>query len=210
MEAGRERYAEVALPEAVDWAVQNARVVHQYALMEAQQLSRDESMARNVKWILDHAPKGAKIVLWAHNGHVSRGSSFGYQPMGAFLDKWYGKDQVVIGFATGEGQYTAVVRGKGLASDNQLQSPPNGSYEEYFRACGISRFILDLRRAVENDAGSRWLTRPTAFRSIGAVAMDEQFGLPTNLRKQFDALIYLDKTTASRLLPGVWRNRGKN
>jgi len=111
-------------------------------------------LARNVTWILDHAPKGAKMVLWAHNGHVARGPAFAYRPMGAFLDKWYGKYQVVIGFSAGEGRYTAVVRGKELSSDNQLQPPANGSYEEYFRACGIPVFIVDLRGAVENDAGS--------------------------------------------------------
>ena len=33
---------------------------------------RDQCMAENVAWILDHAPKGSKIVLWAHNGHVAK------------------------------------------------------------------------------------------------------------------------------------------
>jgi len=29
-------------------------------------------MARNVQWILDRQPKGTRMVLWAHNGHVCR------------------------------------------------------------------------------------------------------------------------------------------
>ena len=39
-----------------------------------QLVSRDRSMADNVKWILDQNPN-AKIVLWAHNGHVATRSS---------------------------------------------------------------------------------------------------------------------------------------
>ncbi len=30
----------------------------------------DASMTANVKWILDRSPD-AKIILWAHNGHVT-------------------------------------------------------------------------------------------------------------------------------------------
>ncbi len=56
----------------IDWAIQNARVVLQGLQMRAGTVSRDKSMAENVKWILDHSPN-AKIVLWAHNGHVASG-----------------------------------------------------------------------------------------------------------------------------------------
>ena len=57
--------------------MQNARVVYECLQLEAQEVARDQCMARNVRWILDHAEKGAKIVLWAHNAHVARRSYFG-------------------------------------------------------------------------------------------------------------------------------------
>ena len=44
----------------------------------------------------------AKIVLWAHNGHVSRST----MAMGSHLTKTFGKDYVSIGFATREGRRT--------------------------------------------------------------------------------------------------------
>jgi len=166
---------------------------------EANQTQRDESMAANVKWILDHANKDAKIVLWAHNAHVGRGGNRGRGAMGAFLDEWYGKDQIVLGFAAGEGQYSAVVEGQGLRSDNRLQPPVEHSFEEYFRASGLPIFILDLRSVDQNDPSSGRLTHAHLFRSIGALAMDQQF-FPTDIRSFYDAIIYLDKTTASRPL----------
>jgi erythromycin esterase-like protein len=205
LEANRAAYVKTTSEATADWAIQNARVVHQCLRLAADETPRDESMATNVKWILDHAPAGAKIVLWAHNGHVGRQTHRG-GAMGAFLDTWYAKDQVVIGFAAGEGRYTAIVEGKGLRSDNRLTPPVTNSYEQYFRASGLPRFILGLRRTGRDDPASEWLTRHHAFRSIGALAMDNQF-FSTDLSGLFDAIIDLDTTTASRSLPGAGANR---
>jgi erythromycin esterase len=167
-------------------------------------------MARNVQWILNHAAKGAKIVLWAHNSHVARQPYFGNKrPMGVCLDEWYGKAQVVIGFGAGGGQYTALTKDRDLRSDNPLQEPVEDSYEAYFRASGVPVFMLDLRRAAQGDPGSGWLRGALALRSIGAETMDEQFMHHTDLSELFDVVTYLDRTTASRLLPGAWESTGK-
>ncbi len=70
-ETSREAYRKKDLTaQEIEWAIQNARVVLQCLQMKANEVSRDRSMADNVKWILDRSPD-AKIVLWAHNGHVS-------------------------------------------------------------------------------------------------------------------------------------------
>jgi erythromycin esterase len=206
LEAARDRYLKSSSAQATDWAIQNARVVHQCLMVEAQQAQRDECMAKNVKWILDQAPKDSKIVLWAHNGHVCRANVFGFKSMGAWLAEWYGKEQLVVGFAAGEGQYTAVVSGKGLRSDNALQPPIDGSYETYFRASKLPTLLLDLRTAASGGPASGWLAQSHRFRSIGALAMDEQFG-PAKLPEMFDVMIYIDKTTASRLLSSAGRRQ---
>ena len=208
LESQRDRYVKASSARETDWALQNARVVHQCVQMNAEEAQRDPCMARNVQWILEHSPKDAKIVLWAHNGHVCRMKGFMGKSMGACLSDVYGKGQVVIGFAAGSGQYTAVVQSKGLRSDNRLQEPIEGSYEAYFRACGVPNFMLDLRRATKDEPGSVWLTGSLPFRSIGAVAMDEQFS-PANLGELFDVITYFDQTTASRLLPGAGGSRKK-
>jgi erythromycin esterase-like protein len=209
LEGERERYVQTASPKEADGAIQNARVVHQCLQVEAQLAQRDECMARNVQWILDRQPKGTRMVLWAHNGHVCRLKAFWSKTMGACLHDVYGKDHVVIGFAAGEGHYTALQPGKGLRSDNALQPPADASYEAFFRATGVPRFLLDLRQASKDDPASAWLKRSHPFRSIGALAMDEQFAL-ANLCSLYDAIIYLDQTSASRLLPGAGGNAGRN
>ena len=71
LETSRQAYREKgAAARDTEWAIQNARVVLQSMRMRANEVTRDRSMADNVKWILDRLP-GAKIVLWAHNGHVA-------------------------------------------------------------------------------------------------------------------------------------------
>lgn len=69
----------------IDWAIQNARVVLQCMQMRAGEVTRDRSMAENIKWIADHSPD-AKIVVWAHNGHVQKAAQ-GFPPMGSSLQE---------------------------------------------------------------------------------------------------------------------------
>jgi hypothetical protein len=104
LETSREAYGKQgAAARDVEWAIQNARVVLQGMQMRANEATRDKSMADNVKWILDSNP-GAKIVLWAHNGHVST-ASIRYPlvgaagvPMGASMREMFGAKMVVFGF----------------------------------------------------------------------------------------------------------------
>jgi erythromycin esterase len=155
-------------------------------------LRHGQCMAENVAWNLEHAPKGSKIVLWAHNGHVSR------QPgaMGSYLAKRFGKDMVVFGFASHEGMYTAINPGKGLVDDNRLQLPPPGSIEWHLHRTGHARCVLDLRKSVKAAEG-KWLDQPLLFRMVGALSMTQQF-FPAKVTAQYDALIWFDRRKRRR------------
>jgi len=177
----------------VDWALQNARVVLQTAEMLSGETSRDQSMAKNVEWILQQAPQGSKIVLWAHNFHVSRANG----AMGTFLTERFGKDMVVLGFAFDHGRYTAV-GDKGLDSHEALPAIPS-SVESYFHAAGLPRFVLDLRNIPADAPSAAWLTGERPFRSIGALAVRCAFS-PTVVSKDYDGLIWFDQTSPSVLL----------
>jgi len=178
----------------VAWAIQNARIVVQGARsVQNSAASRDSSMAANVEWIAAHQPPGTKMVLWAHNGHVARQPNW----MGAHLAARYGDAMRVIGFSLGEGTYTAVGP-RGLSSYDAAP-PEDGSLEQVFRATGLQRFALDLRGSA-NTPDASFLATPHEFRSIGALATDNQF-FPTNLAQQFDVVIYFDQTRASTRLP---------
>ncbi|MBK9485483.1 MAG: erythromycin esterase family protein [Chitinophagaceae bacterium] len=184
-----------------NWAFQNARILWQYAANHFSNPARDESMAENVKWILDENPS-AKIVLWAHNGHIRKDKDgFEYKSMGEYLDKMYGKQMIAIGFATAEGTYTAVQRdGKkfiGLDSANTLLTK-EGSYESFFNIAETADFILDLRNISKDQEGTGWIQEKRLFRSIGAVAMNKFQFAKINLISHFDMIIFIRKTSASK------------
>ncbi|MBX3317785.1 MAG: erythromycin esterase family protein [Phycisphaeraceae bacterium] len=200
-------------PAAADWALHNADIVSQFYRMCAGQISRDECMALNTKWILDHAPEGTRIILWAHNGHLHR--RMGAQ--GLHLHTIYGDDYRVISFTTSEGRYTAGASEKtrnrfpgDWLRDHALAKPPPGSIEWHLQALAtgadgnppIPNFILDVRAAREDDPASAWLTGTdgiVAMRSIGALEQDRQFW-PEVPKTAFDALVYIHKSTPARQL----------
>ncbi len=184
-----------------NWAFQNARMLWQYAGNYSGPPSRDESMAENVKWILDENPS-AKIVLWAHNGHIRKDNEdFEYKSMGEFLSTWYGKKMIAIGFATAEGTYTALQKeGEkyvALDSGNNIMSKEN-SYESIFNTADAADFLLDIRNITKNTEGSEWLQEKKYFRAIGADAADKFQFAKINLVTHFDMIIFIQKTSASK------------
>ena len=194
LEASRDRFVQQRPAKDVEWVIHNARIVEQCMRQRASRSGfvRDESMAKNVAWILEQNPD-AKIILWAHNGHVSRRKG----GMGAHLSEMFGDDYLPVAFAARTGNYYAM--GQGPRDGHELTSPPTGSIESFFAAVGKPRLMLDLRRADAKSPESKWLTEQRPFRSIGALAMEEQFH-PSTVTKNFDVLIYFDETTGARQL----------
>ncbi len=174
----------------VDWAVQNARVVSQSLKLKTQSVRgshRDKCMAENVLWLLAHDPE-ARIVLWAHNGHISRQEGW----MGAFLAEALGDAYLPIGFTAGGGRYTAV--GKDGLAAHDLLPPPADSVEEAFSAVGEPLLMLDLREAVADDPGSGWLHGEPFMMSIGAMASTLQYHRQP-VREAYDLLMWVADTT---------------
>jgi erythromycin esterase-like protein len=190
--------------EAFAWLAFNARLIEQFMSMHAEAngyAARDRAMAENVRWILEQDPE-AKVVLWAHNMHVS---TIGPN-MGVHLREWYGDGYVSVGFATARGQYTAIRMGQGLHQDNPLQAPPPRAIERVLDEAGLEWAVLDARptRAGGTHAdaeGSAFLRTPRPLRAIGAGAMDAQF-FPITYNDAFDLLVWTRDTTAARQLTG--------
>lgn len=203
LEESRTAYAKKKLSaQEIEWAIQNARVVLQCFQMRANKVSRDQSMADNIKWILDQNP-GAKIVLWAHNGHVATASGGGYDPMGVSLRKMYGDNMVVFGFAFNQGSFQARDQGKGL-HDFTVPPAPAGSLDATFGATGIPLFAVDLRAAPRSGPVANWLGESHKTRSIGALFSqdaDAQYQFDMKASQSFDVILFVEKTTAARKNP---------
>jgi erythromycin esterase-like protein len=206
LEASHEAYAKKGIATRdIEWAIQNARVVLQSMQMQTNEVSRDQSMAYNIKWILDQNP-GAKIVLWAHNGHVATGNEGGFDSMGKALRQMFGNQMVVFGFAFNQGSFQAVEMPfpskRGLRNFN-VGPAPEGSLDAILASAGLNIAAIDLRRLPRQGRVAAWFKEPRATKSIGAGYGEE---LAANfLLKQvtpgiYDALLFVEKTTAARPL----------
>jgi erythromycin esterase len=181
--------------------VQQAEEMHS-AVPTGSSSVRDRSMAENVKWILDHEGPTSKIMLWAHNGHVSTLPVGAGETMGMSLRRMYGKKMVVGGFSFDHGSFQAIQQGKGLREFTVGPATP-GSLDAALAATGIPIVAIDLRRAPSSGAVADWLNTPQLMRSIGAVYSENSPGAyfaSANLHS-FDLIFFVNHTTAAHEIP---------
>ena len=160
---------------------------------------RDVAMADNVQWILDHEPPGARAVIWAHNAHIAA-QQLGFSAMGRLLRERLGANYFAVGFSFGAGSFRALDwssgRREGPVQSITLGPPPPASLDAALGLAGLPAFVLDLR-AVTGPLGA-WLDARTATRSVGGIfggaATSGQMRSP---KRSFDAIVYLDRITAS-------------
>jgi erythromycin esterase len=198
LDEGRAGYRIAGAPERdIEWTVQNARVVLQSMQMSAGQVTRDRSMADNVKWILEQNP-GAKIVLWAHNGHVATGG-FSYETMGTALRRMYGREMVVFGLSFNQGSFQAVSQGNGGLKNFTVPPAPSGSLDATLASAGLPLFALDLRASPE------WFRQARGSRQIGAVYPEgAPYAFVSDVvpAEVYDAVLFVEATTVARKNPG--------
>jgi erythromycin esterase len=185
-------YSEKINIKEINWIIQNTNVIRQYCNFQISTGKlRDKYMADNVSWILENNPD-SKIVLWAHNEHITKN----YQAMGEYLSRKYGKEYFSIGFSTNKGNYTAGRQNK-VTTDNKLVAAVPGSFDYIFSQTGLQSFFLDLNLANHNEPNSSWLNKKMYFRTIGGNATDNQF-LPATITKKFDGIIFINKTSPTK------------
>ena len=195
---------------AVEWAVQSANLFRQAARFNVALSSpeRDSLMAANLGWALGTLAPGERAVVWAHDVHVSKGGdparSFnGGAQMGAYLRK-AGHDYRALTLLTYDGTYSAT---RSFTDHQMIEAEafpaPPGSLEEALhrirRPKGSVGWVVDLRGA-RTEAGGEWLRRPRPIRHIGYAAYDYGFEFTVELPLEFDGLVFVDRTSASRLL----------
>jgi erythromycin esterase len=195
LQANRARYLQTTSAAEVDWAIQNARVVAQAVALASGGIPyRERAMAENITWILEQNP-GAKMVIWAHNGHVHKREGW----MGHHLAQAYGEAYLAVGFSHYQGRYTAVQLNEGLVEATAGPALP-ASVDAFLHQAGLPYFVLDLREARTSPAAS-WLAEERLFRSIGALAVPDSASFaPGVLADDYDLIVFIAETTASRLL----------
>ncbi|MCP3168266.1 erythromycin esterase family protein [Myxococcus qinghaiensis] len=200
-------------------AARHARVLGQLAEVVVAPLSsndlRDRAMAENARWVLEHEGPEARMVLWAHNGHVGTSDRGGSLSMGQHLREALGSRMYVFGFVFNQGSFQAV----------HLPSEPNeprrgviphtvppaeiGWLDGTLARAQVSAFALDLRGLPQEGSVSDFFVQPRYTRNYGAVFSKDIQPRVVRAAGAYDGLLFVDHTQAAiptptgrRLPPG--------
>lgn len=195
-------------PAGFAQALHNVRLVQQFEGVAGTGggAARDRYMAENIVWLLNAAGPETKMVLWAHNYHVSVDPRTG-ETMGSYLRQQYGPLFLNAGFTFYSGSFNAYTMSgsgqMGSLTAQQAVLPTDSAYETYLHSAGLPRFMLDLRRVDSSPVATAWLAGPRPLRSVGAAynpASPESGYSVLALPDAFDVLIYFEESSPSHLL----------
>jgi erythromycin esterase len=156
---------------------------------------RDACMAENLVWAINQYSH-AKVALWAHNVHISKHEvPFSPKPLGAYLKENYPDKYINIGFSSGEGTYRGIDPDSRKVSSFQAEPAYTGTYEYFLQSLNKPLFLLDLRTGLLSKQ-TQWLHEVHDLRTIGAMRNGKEF-TQTELRKEFDLLIFINKSSAT-------------
>lgn len=182
---------------------------------------RDSSMTQNIKWIRENNNNG-KIMLWAHNGHIGKGSfSDDYKSgnwMGTHLNNLYGKKYYNIGFSFSEGGFVSqspsstnvfylmysftksIFKDEPWLVSNNYVKPHSKSYlTNAFSQLKTPIFYIDFEDISNKKNLKDFINKDYEHYEAGAVYINEKSALwSTNLYQYFDAIIYVDKTKPAK------------
>ena len=178
-----------------EWLIQNTNLIKQFTAISAPggYVLRDRYMSDNLLWLKDYNPV-SRIVIWAHNAHISKSGG----GMGEYLKNALSEDYVTFGFAFFKGNFTAYGN-EGLTTYKAEDAYP-GTLEYLLDQIEQPIFILDLKKIkAENNKTTQWIKKQLNFRNTGAVQETNDFIL-TNIIDDFDYLIFIRETSASQLL----------
>ena len=172
---------------------------------------RDEAMAAQVEWILDHEPAD-RVVLWGHNAHVRRGAVAGgnadtdASALGEHLRREYGDDYYPVALEFARGAVRVHSLWANEFEDREVTAPPAESLPDYLDDLDESPVFVDLESAAANSDVGRWLARGPGFhRVVGSHRGDSVSYADGDPADGFDAVAFVQESTPTtpteRVLP---------
>jgi len=161
---------------------------------------RDKSMAENIEWVLNFEGPASKIMIWAHNGHISKTG------MGSYLKRAYQAQYYAIGFDFNKGGFRAIdlSNGRYKLSTFTVDDAEPGSSGNVFSQLNIARFFIDIEGLEKTRSAARYyFTTKLRQRGIGAGFNTEQEGLfylKLPLFDEYDGLIFINETTPTQTM----------
>jgi len=147
---------------------------------------RDAAMAEQLDFLLDSLYPQHKVIVWAHNMHVSNAPAAGDFPsMGELLAQRRREEMYTVGFYMGHG-----MANNGAPNPTQVFAPPPDTVEGVLANGGMKYAFVDFSKAAP-AASTSWFTAENTVREFGV--------WPKRIvpARSFDAIFYTDAVTPS-------------
>lgn len=179
--------------EDKSWFVQNLTLLEQYN--DKTYLNRNRFMAENILWLKDQYPESA-FVIWAHNNHIKKE----VRETGKFLEEKLKDEYINVGTFFFEGHNSVVGLNDREVKPVFIEKNSANSIEDILNSFEIPLFILDLKSIKkENNKLAKKLLNKIQYRTVGA-AIHKKDHDSGNLSEDFDYIIFVKNSTASKLL----------
>lgn len=218
-DSNRTAWIQASSPNEFEMTRQDLKVVSQYAEMIVADLKsgaagstvRDRAMADNIKWILDREGPQGKVVVWAHNFHVSKFGYGGVLSMGNWLSNYFKNDYMAFGFSFYEGKFQAIAPKQGLIV-HEVPPAPEGTLDAALARTGYELLALDLRKCPTTGPVADWFNSYLSTRGIGAVYVAENtkaYMLQQRILTHYDGLFFVKHTNRAVPTPTGYRGPSK-
>lgn len=159
---------------------------------------RDEYMFENASWIKERADNN-KIIIWAHNGHLSKSNIYWQAPLGKHLYQKHGAEYYVIATDFNHGEVKVFVKNNNGYKRQDVYYPEISSakgYEFYFSKLRFDNFFIDVREASKDGILNSFFKKSREMRSIGGTEKPSESKL--TIADCFDLVAFFNRTTASK------------
>lgn len=161
---------------------------------------RDYYMAQNILYLLNHEKPDAKVVVWAHNGHIAKISLPGNSNMGGHLARVLKDKYYAIGFEFYSGSFQTRNLDINNKSKNwdvmSVGAPPEESLPWYFNKTQKDKFFIDFRNSGSDKIKN--FAQPYDIHSFGSMYSIKWPATVSEPLTHFDGMIYIKESTAAK------------
>jgi len=150
---------------------------------------RDFMMFFNIDWLLNKIYKNQKVLIVAHNFHVSKYNDK-EEVMGEFLNEKYGSDMYSIGVFAGKGSFS---NNRGL--EEKLKPISNDGFDIKQVINSINHKVAFVNIPNKDKNGFEWLFNKVI---VNDTFIDLSSSNEMILSKNFDGLILIDKISPAK------------
>ncbi len=168
---------------------------------------RDEYLAENAFWLLNNRSNNvSKMVIWAHNGHISYSGDQKLKRLGYHLKEKLGHAYFALALTFDEGDvriYDFKGKPKGYKSFPYPPATRKNAIEYLLSKCRDSNFLIDFKGISADQSIMDELNKYQYMRVIGAEYLkgEQNIFFKTPILSSFDGILFFRRTTAALALP---------